>query len=302
MEVSEHYLSDWYFEIKIDFAQNQGDPARVFLAMGELIESFQALDRDLLSQFTVELESELLLEDIDKGSLKSKLRNLIKDIPDDALLNAEWKKILGHFLLKSKYTLLAWTEEHDKIEHRSDLESLEGELLKAAENTDIQKFPAYRPMSADRLLTNIRDISLATRKLADEDSASFQSSIGNAMISGNLAISDEAIREILTSEVRESVSEQTLQVKKPDYLGQSMWAFKYAGHAIEAKILDDDWLGRFQAQEVSVQPGDSLRASLKEEFYYGHHGEIISVHYEVLEVYKVIRPQSQQIGFDLDAN
>lgn len=114
------------------------------------------------------------------------------------------------------------------------------------------------------------------------------------MFNQKLAISDEAIRDILTSQVRESVSDQTLQVKKPDYLGQSMWAFRYAGHPINAKILDEDWLKIFQSQGIVVQPGDALRVSLREEFYYGHHDEIIAVHYEILKVIDVIRLGQEQ--------
>lgn len=52
--MTEDYLSDEHFEIEIDFVPNKGEPSRVFLAMGSLIESLQALDRDLLSQFSVE--------------------------------------------------------------------------------------------------------------------------------------------------------------------------------------------------------------------------------------------------------
>lgn len=295
--MADDYLSDEYFEIRIDFVPNEGDASRVFLAMGDVIEALQVLDRDLLTQFAVELESELLLEDVEKGSLKAKLRNLVKDVPDDALQNAEWKKIIGHFLLKAKYAFLHWSEEHDSIEDRSALGPLEGELLEAAKESDVLRFPAYRPISQERLLTNLRDVSNATRRLTDRDTASFQSSVGSARFNGNLAISDEAIRDLLTREIKESVSNQTLLVKKPDYLGQSMWSFRYQTHAIDAKILDTEWLDSFHAQRVSLQPGDALRVTLREVFYYGHYGEVVSAHYEVLKVIDVISiPTNGQEG------
>ena len=295
--MAEDYLSDEYFEIRIDFAPNEGDASRVFLAMGDMIESLQSLDRDLLSQFAVELEAELLLEDVERGSLKAKLRNLVKDVPDDALQNAEWKKIIGHFLIKAKYAFLHWTEEHDSIEDRSALEPLEGELLAAARESDVLRIPAYRAISQERLLTNVRDVSHATRRLSEKDYASFESSVGSARFNRNLAVSDETIRDLLTQEVKESVSDQTLLVKKPDYLGQSMWSFRYQTHSIDAKILDTEWLDSFHTQRVSLQPGDALRVTLREVFYYGHYGEIVSAHYEILKVIDVISiPTTDQRG------
>ena len=42
-----------------------------------------------------------------------------------------------------------------------------------------------------------------------------------------MEISTELIREYLTKEKITSEGEKILKVKKPDYLGTSMWSFKY---------------------------------------------------------------------------
>jgi len=186
------------FEIRIAFRADSGDPARVFSAMSGLIEAMQTLDRDLLSQFGVELQSEMYLEDVARGSLRAFFRNVVIDIPDEALESFEVRKIIGHFLLKAKYAFLRWAEEHEELESPSQLESLEGELLEAARETQVLRVPAYQPIRRERLVSVLRDISDAMRHLEDGDRADYLSTAGNAAIRGNLAVSEDTIRELLT--------------------------------------------------------------------------------------------------------
>lgn len=53
-------------------------------------------------------------------------------------------------------------------------------------------------------------------------------------------------------------------IKKPDYLGRSKWVFKYNGHSIEAKFEGEKWLQKFQNNEETLNPGDSLRVMMHE--------------------------------------
>ncbi len=72
------------------------------------------------------------------------------------------------------------------------------------------------------------------------------------------------VEELLTREVIPSQTVLILKVKKPDYLGTSKWEFVFE-HAIEAKILDVDWLVRFQNRREDVRPGDAIRAEVLTE-------------------------------------
>ncbi len=62
----------------------------------------------------------------------------------------------------------------------------------------------------------------------------------------SLHIAPETIEDLITSESIQSLSEMILKVKKPDFLGTSQWEFRHDNRTIIAKILDDDWLKRFQ--------------------------------------------------------
>lgn len=121
-----------------------------------------------------------------------------------------------------------------------------------------------------------------------DDGATFSTPVGTSQYNQDLSISSDIVRELITRETIQSEGVRILKVKKPDYLGDTKWGFKYAGHLIDAKILDDSWLAQFQTRQVSIQPGDSLRVMLREAISYGYDSEIVHTHYEVVKVIEII--------------
>lgn len=280
---------DSIFEIYIDFKPSEGDASRVFRTMADLVDSLTELDADLASMVSISFKPELVLEEIEGGSIKAWFRAVIGDLPDEALKEASFKKILGHFLLKAKYKILKWTEEKDVIENIEEIKELEGELLVLAEETDVKFLPAYAPIKTERLLSHINSINNSLEPLIEEDKVSFISSEGTTGINSNLRISNEIIVELLTSETIETNGVRILKIKKPDFLGQSKWIFRYQEHQIEAKISDSKWLNKYQSREEDLQPGDSIKVNLNEFISYGHDGEVVHTMYEVSEVIDVIK-------------
>lgn len=114
-------------------------------------------------------------------------------------------------------------------------------------------------------------------------------------------MSPDAVEEILTERVLTGKYEVYLKVKKPDYLGQSMWEFKYEGKLIQAKIHDSGWLERFQQKTVLLGPGDSIRALVEVKVSYDKYGEVIASHYTILNVKEIIQnPKGVQQSLLID--
>jgi hypothetical protein len=285
------------FDIIIEFSPSEGDPARVFKTMSGLIDSIQAIDRHLISSIDTSIQASLVLEDIERGSLKAKLRSLLEGVPDEALEDVNWKKIVGPYLVTAKKRILTWCGERDSITDREAVRVLEGELVEIAQETELKALPAYAPIPVETLLSDIRNIQDSLIPLESNDSAMFQVNEERIQFNRDLEISNEIVREVLTSEVTKSSGERVLKVKKPDYLGQSMWSFVYDGRAIDAKITDEVWLAEFQTRKMDVRPGDAVRVILYEEIYYGYDGEIVHRHYEIESVRAILRPPDQS-GMD----
>lgn len=281
------------FEITIAFKPGEGDAKRVFKAMSGLIDAMNALDSHLAAAFDVSLEASLVLDKVEAGSIKGVFRDVIAGIPDEAIKDAEWKKILGYYLLRAKYSLLKWLDETPKISHRDDVRTLEGELLRAAQETDLKRIPAYAPPRTELILSDVHAIKESLDVLTESDTATYSHGDQSIKFNRDLEISNEIIREVLTKEIVKSSGKRIVKVKKPDYLGQSMWGLQYDGRAIDAKIADSDWLAKFQTRQADVRPGDSLRVVLYEEISYGYEGEIVHRYYEIEKVDGIIRPPAQ---------
>src|SRR5438067_135461 len=121
------------FAIQVDFKPDTPDPTRVFRAMTDLIESFQYFDRQLVQSIDVSIQPVLLLEDIEGGSVKTWLRSVVSSADDTALIEGDWKKLVGRYLYRAKYAAIRFLEGKTQISDRKQLKELESELLLLSE-------------------------------------------------------------------------------------------------------------------------------------------------------------------------
>ncbi len=276
------------FEIRIDFIRGEGDPTRIFRAMTSLIEATQLLDVHLSATISSKVSTTIVLQDVESSSLKSKLKTVIEQVPDEPLKDGDVKKVIGGFLHSAKHIVLDWCSEREEIKDRNEVKLLEASIHRLAEESDIKRIPAYEPIDTSSLLSDISSINNALDVLIEEDTATFETIEGVSTYNPRLDIAQDVVRELITRETIVSEAVRIIKIKKPDYLGSSKWGFQYSGKLIEAKILDDSWLHEFQKRNKPIHPGDSLRVSLKEEIYYGYNSEVVHTHYEVIEVYEII--------------
>lgn len=282
------------FQLYIDFVKSEGDPARVFHSMAELIEAFEQIDQHLTGMFGESAATELVLDDLEAGSLKSWLRNVILAVPDEAIAELEIKKLIGHFLLKAKYRIVEWLAENEKIETIEQVRVLEGELLRLADESNVKRIPAYVPINTRTLLSQINSVQIAVSRLDERDTVRYESPVGTKNISRGIAIDEGLIREILTRRTLVNEGERLVKVKKPDYLGRSKWVLHHAGHSIEAKFEDIHWLQQFQGNAVALSPGDSLLVLMREEVSYGYENEVVHVSYTIRKVVEIVPPSHQE--------
>jgi hypothetical protein len=282
------------FCIAIDFKRDSEAPSRVFRTLSELIEAFHEFDLDLVQSVDSKIEPVILLEDIEIGSIKTWLRYALQNTEDDALKTLDWKPQVGKYLIKAKYAVIKFLDNKTEISNRSQLQELEGELLKLAQETDVKHIPAYAPLSRKKLIQNIDRISTATHYLLPDDKAKFMTRTEEVPFNVEFKIVPEAIEDLLTKESIESSGDMILKVKKPDYLGDSRWEFKHENRTIPMKIVDLDWLEKFQSRQVDIRPGDSVRATVLVTTNYDHELNVISIHHDIVEVKEIIVLPEQQ--------
>jgi hypothetical protein len=277
------------FCIEIQYKKESENPSRVFHSMSGLIDSFQRIDQHLVKAIDVNIQTVLLLEDVEAGSIKVWLRNLLKAIPDDAIYHLDWKPIVGQYLVKAKKCLINFSEGKTTITNIDEIRILEDEIYRLAEETKIRWMPAYTHIQPRQLLESMKDISASLSHLTEGDSAKYI--IPNepeAKFNLTFNLAPESIEDLIAKETLSSESEMLLKVKKPDYLGDSMWDFRHGTSVISATVLDKEWLGKFQSRKVDVRPQDYIRARVGISHKYDQDGELIATHYNILRVIEVI--------------
>ena len=284
------------FSITIDFDKKSPNPSRVFKSMASLIEVFEQFDKDLVKHIDNKIETVLILEDIQKGSLKTILANALRKIPDDSIKDLDYKKIIGHYLLKAKYIVLNALDGKTLLTDGTEIDYIEMELKKTANEIEIDKIPTYVPINKKTIIKNIDNINKSLDILSDTDKVSYQSEFGNASFNLELEIDVESMEDLITEEEIVSNSKMILKVKKPDYLGDSKWSFKHGTGTISAKITDLEWLKEFQNRKIDVRPQDSLVCLVKITVKYDYNYELISTSHEVTKVIKINpRPTDNQL-------
>lgn len=277
------------FCIVIDYKKDSENPSRVFEAMSLMIKAFQDFDNDLIKSIDNKIEPILLLEDIEVSSLKTWLANQLRGVPDEAIKDLSWKKAAGHYLVRAKYIVLKKLEGRTLITDANVIEDIQYEIVQEAEKTDIKQFPNYSPLSIPKLVANIDKINKSLEPLGDEDKAKLITDEGEASFNLELSMSAQDLEDLVTRETVTNVTTMILKVRKPDYLGNSMWEFKHGNRNIPAKILQESWLKEFQERKIDIRPGDSLRAKVETKVKYGHDLEVVGYHHEIIEVIEVIQ-------------
>lgn len=166
------------FELRAIFDRTSRDPQRIFQTLSELIGALQELDKILLQAVDPIFEVELLLDDVEIGSIRTILKTFIKSLPDEGLLNLDYKRILGQYLVNCKYVLLKWLDGKYEVNGRSDLNKVITELFKEAEKVKVTAIPAPATVQAQLLVKTMYRIHSSLKYLHPGDTVEFISEKG----------------------------------------------------------------------------------------------------------------------------
>jgi hypothetical protein len=199
--------------------------------------------------------------------------------------------LVGQYLVKSKHAILRWLDGKDKIGSRTEVLELQREIAQLAPAAPHELLPAGT-VPIDRLLEDVQSISIGVSELRHEDSAILISAIDVTPVEKRIRVTDDDIAQLLTQETTSTEAPMTLLVKKPDYLGNSKWEFKHGDNAIEARIVDLEWLARFQSGQVDLKPGDALNAIVTSEMALGFEANLVEARHEIVKVLGVVPSDS----------
>lgn len=279
---------DTDFAIEIDYIKGEGDPTRVFRSMISMIDACERMDSALLAAIDVRLRPMITLEDLEAHSLKSLLRTLVENIPNDALLHLDPKPLFGQYLLMGKKRIIDWTNDKPTITKVTEIAPLVDELNKLTGQTNVAKLPGFSLVNPKAVLSSMAGISESLAMLNEGDTMMYASRAGNANFNSKFKLSSEDVENLLTEKSLTSQSTMFLKVKSPDFMGESKWQLKHGSTSLSATIEDKAWLAAYHNGEIPLLPIDTINVVMQTTLKYDNTNELIGARYAILKVLGVL--------------
>lgn len=276
------------FSIYIDYDTEAQGASRVFRAMASMIEAVQNLDRDLAATVRSDLQVVSQLKDVEASSLKALVESLTRYVDGEPQTEQGLTRA-SEFIERAREQIIDYVGGHSTVETRDDVKELRRAISIIAEDTGVDQVLTYATPPPRVLLERMQELGQATQELAPTDRLEYASARKLVPVNERFTIGAGRIEELITERTEEGVVNIVLVVKKPDYLGTSMWQFKFDSKLVEAKISDADWLSRFHAREIELQPGDGIHAEVGAIIRKDQEGRIVSEKYTVQRVLGVVR-------------
>ncbi|MGB7402671.1 MAG: hypothetical protein WA916_08820 [Arcobacter sp.] len=275
------------YEIKLDFEKDD-DAINVFKTLLEIQEGLENFNKAITNSISDEIKVSSILLDIEKGSIKTKLHDLVKKLPDDNKIGFyvdKPKEVLKDVLKSSRKILFDITKDTtlNQLEKENKLFDKTKEILN---ESSISNF-GYK-VSKEKLL-----------KAADSFYKPIRESANDIFIKteNEFEIIDKTFQVTLENTFKETTNtnifDATLFIKKPVYIGTSKWDL-VLDKSIEAEMLDENFIAQIKNREVPIFAGDKLYCKFKSVITLNDDYETIDTKYYILEVYKVLVPEDEQ--------
>ncbi len=283
-----------FFELNLLFLGTK-DPATAFARLGEVFQFLHDYDQWILNSVSEGLAVEYSIINLEYSSIRSRLAQLLRAIPDKGIEEFEWKKMLGAILLKAKYSMLKRLERNKSIESRDDLDAITRELEKEVRVKELQNRFLVASLNQFVLLDLYGQAIEAINKLADGENVEYVSPYGTARVTNGISFDRGKIISELGEQTLQNETVELLKLKKIDMLSnEARWDFKKDHYALKGvKISDQQWLADFHTRKFSLLPEDSLRVRLKTIYTHSPNPDFSNNSYEILEVLEVIPPNEQ---------
>ncbi|MET0636686.1 MAG: hypothetical protein ABWZ25_11720 [Chitinophagaceae bacterium] len=271
------------------------DDKNAMEAFNQLIRFYEVLtdfDRLLVRNISPTLASEYVLQDVKFGSLKTRLAQVLKGIPDELLKDVEVTKIIGFFLVKFKYKLIRLLSEEREIVSKDQIQKLTDQVNKDLREIGEKQEIIVTQVNNYFILNAVDDLVLQINSLNDKELFEYKSTAGNTFIQKGIYLNKPKILAELGQRTIINETTELLKIKKIDMLSVvPKWDFLQGKKLIKAKVLDQDWLDSFHKREVSIRPEDALMVTLKTTHTYNPNFDDKKTEHEVVKVRSVVSPE-----------
>jgi len=265
-------------------------------AFGQILNFYEVLndfDKVIVRNIGQQYIAEYRLDGLEFGSIKTKLTQLLKAVPDDAEKDAELKTAIGHFLIKVKYWLIKLLADEKQIAAKEQVEkvtaSINNEITQIGDAHKI----LVTHVSNYVILNAVDELIKETNELKDKELLEYRSPAGNVYVQKGITINKPKILSELGQRTIINETTELLKIKKVDMLSnEPKWDFLQGKKGLPAKMLDKTWLESFHNRQVIIKPEDALMVTLRTTHTYNPNFDDKKTDSEVVKVLSVITPDT----------
>ena len=239
--------SDIVFTISFD--AKSGSAAHVFDLAADLIRSLQGIDDVLVQSIDTKIETTLVLEDLQKSSIRVFLRTVLEKLDDDALKSLDWKQQVGRYLVKGKYAAIRWLDNEEPSKGLGQLSDLTEEIARLAQESDVRHLPDYPRPNPTRFAQALDKLQETKAKFGDNEQLTI--TLGKDQYTVDLSktwLPSDFLKDSEDEKQLSNEQDMFLIIKKPDFLGTAMWQFKHGKMIINATIEHIEWMERLRVR------------------------------------------------------
>jgi hypothetical protein len=285
--------------IGLDFAPESESPVVLFDSFSKMFTSIININTELIKKVDPLIDVQYLLLDIRHGSIFSDIikKIIIPEKEDNVIVFPEAKgNILDYSNLSQDGIIDSLTEAEGQIIKNDKMDEIQEKIIGYSSTTGVDTNLNFRPPNKIIIANAIDLLSESTAMLAIGDKYYFQGKKGRKEIRKIYTDIDyNELKREMAKKIIETPIHLILKIKIADFLGKSRWKFKLDNNmAIEAKILDEEWLEKFHSKIEIIGPGDSIEISGIATDTYDDFGNRIDSQYTILKVIKVHKPDGQR--------
>lgn len=284
---------DLLFEVNLLFKESKS----AIEAFNQIIKFYEVLydfDKAIVRNIGQSFIPDYGLEDVEFSSIKTKLLQLLKSIPDELIKDPQLKKAIGYFLVKAKYWFIKLLADEKEITSKEQIQKVTDKINEEIKEIGNTYQIIITQVNNYIILNAVDDLAKETNNLKEKELLEYKSKAGTTFIQKGIYINKPKILSELGQRTIVNETTEILKIKKVDMLSEEpKWDFLQGKKNLQAKMLDKNWVDDFHNRKVTIKPEDALMVTLRTTHTYNPNFDDKKTDCEVIKVLSVITPDNE---------
>lgn len=235
------------YEIRLDYEPGRDDLANSLAALAKIVEGHKVVANELLGMSGEEetTTTSIEMQNIERGSIKVLFKKIFKNKDGNVIEDPK----LEDFINKATSTLTQYVNSNSELK-KDNIDGIRNSLLDVYNAAGGNNPIVIESVKPEKIVRCLKALEVPSN-LGEHQSVKATFLGETYDMNKGFHVDESKIERSYLERQTDYDQVLSIQVKKPDYVGNSKWTVVYNDKTIEAKILDEQWLQRFQNSELT---------------------------------------------------